>query len=394
MKKTYLIIGGVTAILLLVAIWVYLLIYGTPKTVEQFFADFTFSGTSDNTPIEPLIPPETEAQVDIDTTKLRQLTTRPVIGMGEYTKGEGISKITYIRYAEAGTGHIYAINIITGEETRISNATIAGANKAKFSPNGKYVAFASGYTNQPTITLLTLSESGEVTKTNVLTQKMVDFTFSDTNELLYTEYSNSGQIGRALNPETLVGRTLFTIPFQSATVNWSADPNTPHYVYTKASAKLSGYLYSLINGQIKRKNSAGFGLTALANEEYVVITSLQGTEPTSYSMELSTDKKIPLPLITTPEKCVFTKIDTAILFCGYEQKSFGYEFPDNWYKGLMSFADNIYLINIKTGQSSELMNIKSMTGRDIDIITMNISKSDRMLYFINKNDNTLWMYEI
>ena len=393
MKKTYLIIAGVTAILLLVAIWVYLLIYGTPKPVEQFFTDFTFSGSSDNTPLEPLIPPETEAQVDIDTTKLRQLTTRPVIGMGEYTKGEGISKITYIRYAEAGTGHIYAINIITGEETRISNATVAGASRVEFSPNGQYAAIASGYTNQNTITLVTFNTDSTAT-TKLLSQKMIDFNFSANDELRYTEYSSSGQTGRVIDPETLVGSTLFTVPFQSATVVWSIETNTPNYVYPKTSVKLPGYLYVLNKGGFKRLEVSGVGLSALANSEYVVSTQLVNNTPLSRSFNPKTGSGTSLPIVVEPSKCAMSLTNTNIMYCGNEQKEYGYEFPDNWYKGLVSFNDRLFEVDLERGSAAQLVSPEATIGRQIDVIHMTPSENSRVLYFMNKNDNTLWMYEI
>ena len=393
MKKTYLIIGGVTAILLLIAIWVYLLIYGTPKPVEQFFTDFTFSGTSDNTLVEPLLPLETETQVDINTAKLRQLTTRPIIGMGEYTKKEEISKITYIRYAEAGTGHIYSINITTGEETRISNATVAGASRVQFSPNGQYAAIASGYTNQNTITLVTFNTDSTAT-TKLLSQKMIDFNFSNNNELRYTEYSRSGQTGRSLNPATLVGSTLFTIPFQSATVVWSMETNTPNYVYPKTSVKLPGYLYVLNNGAINRLEVSGLGLSALASSVYIVTTQLFNNTPLSRSLNSKTGSVTSLPIVVEPSKCAMSLTKANIMYCGNEQKEYGYEFPDNWYKGLVSFNDRLYEVDLERGSATQLINPEATTGRQIDVIHMTPSENSRVLYFMNKNDNTLWMYEI
>ncbi|MES2966899.1 MAG: hypothetical protein V4668_03865 [Patescibacteria group bacterium] len=394
MKKIYLIIAGVIAILLLVAIWLYLLIYGTPKPVEQFFTDFTFSGTGENIPFEPSLPPlDPGSQVDVTTAKLRQLTIKPIIGLGEHTEGEDLSRISYIRYAETGTGHIFSINIITGEEKRISNATIAGASKAVFSPNGKYVAIASGNTTQNTVTLITLTNNDTAT-TQLLSQKMVDFNFSATNELRYTEYSSSGLTGRSLNPDTLVGSTIFTIPFQSATVIWNTETNSPNYVYPKTSTKLPGYLYSLSNGSIKRLNVTGNALTVEANKDYYVSTQQVGEKPSSFITKVIDKKISTLPLIMEPSKCVFSTKDFNILYCGYELTEYSYEFPDNWYKGLISFSDTIWQIDVEKGSATQIVNPETETGRAVDITNMSIGSTNEVLYFINKTDNTLWMYEI
>ena len=393
MKKTYFIIAGVIAVLLLVAIWVYLLIYGTPKPVEEFFTDFTMTGIGEDMPLEPYLPPETEAQVDVNAAKLRQLTTRPVIGLHEYTEGEGLTKNTFIRYAEAGTGHIYSINIVTGEEKRISNATVSGASRAVFSPNGQYAAIASGFTSQNTITLITLTDEDTAT-TQQLSQKMVDFNFSTTNQLRYTEYSSSGQTGRTLNPETLVGSSLFTIPFQSATVVWSTDSSTPNYVYPKTSARLPGYLYTLSKGTIKRLPVSGNGLTTEANNDYYISTLQVGVKPGSFITKASNQKTTALPIIMEPSKCVFSTQNSNLLFCGYELTEYSYEFPDNWYKGLITFSDSIWQIDVERGAATQIVNPENEISRTVDITNMSIGSTNEVLYFTNKTDNTLWMYEI
>ena len=394
MKKTYLIIGGVSAVLLLLAIWVYLLIYGTPKPVEQFFTDFSFSGTADNTIPIAEIPIETAPQVDTTTAQLRQLTTRPVIGMGEYIDTTIEPKIAFIRYAEAGTGHVYSINITTGEETRLSNTTIPGASRAMFSPSGKYVAITAGYTNQPTVTIVTIGNTLETNTSNTLTQKIVDFSFSDSNELLYTEYSSSGQTGRVLNLETSAYRTIFTIPFQSATVIWSQNISTPHYTYPKTSSKLPGYLYQLSDNNLKRLPVTGAGLSALANNEYLVSTRLVNNTPLSRSLNPKTGTGVALPIIADPDKCALSAINTEKMYCGNDQVEYGFEFPDDWHKGLRAFNDRLYEIDLKRGSATQLISPEATLGRTIDVIHMTISATGEMLYFVNKNDNTLWMYEI
>ena len=70
------------------------------------------------------------------------------------------------------------------------------------------------------------------------------------------------------------------------------------------------------------------------------------------------------------------------------------EFPDNWYKGLISFSDKLYKIDLEKSLAAQLVSPEQETGRELDVIDMNISQEGKVLYFINKNDNTLWMYEI
>lgn len=390
MKQTYLIIGASTLVLLLVFIWVYLLIYGTPKPVENFFTDFSFSGDSENLTEIPFIPETDTSQIDVSSDiPLRQLTTRSVIGFGE-KKENGK---TYILYTEGGTGHIYSIDLESGAEIRLSNTTIPNPESAKFSPSGNLVAIRTGFGARNSIELLTLSGENSASK-ETLTPKMVDFIFNAKNELLYTEYSSAGLLGQLLAPDTRTSQTLFTVPFQSAEVAWSTDGSSQHFVYPKPAAALNGFLYRIQNGTLFREQASGGGLMAKIGDDYYTYTITTQRGPISFVTNRSTGDSSSLPILIVPGKCVFSKNNSSRLFCGSANKDLSYEFPDNWYKGLISFSDRIYEIDVTKGLATQLSNPEIETGRQIDVIEMKIGSTDKVLYFINKNDNTLWMYEI
>jgi hypothetical protein len=114
----------------------------------------------------------------------------------------------------------------------------------------------------------------------------------------------------------------------------------------------------------------------------------------SYATNRTTGETNSLPIIVQPNKCVFSTDNTDKIYCGYEEANLNYEFPDNWYKGLVSFADTLYEIDVKKGLAAKLIDTEKETGRELDTIGMDISAQTKVLYFINKNDNTLWMYEI
>ncbi|PIW96925.1 hypothetical protein COZ82_02310, partial [Candidatus Kaiserbacteria bacterium CG_4_8_14_3_um_filter_38_9] len=194
--------------------------------------------------------------------KLRQLTTRPVIGFREFQASSTAPK--FITYAEGGTGNIYTINLSSGEETRVSNVTIPIAEKAVFSGNGRFVAIRSGFTNKNEVMLVDLDDLNDI-KSEVLSFRINDFTFSNTDDFLFTETVSTGIIGRSLNPLTKEVKNIFNIPFQQVTMVWSRDGVTPHYAYPKASSLLLGYLYVIKEGSIVRVPISGSGLTAEAN---------------------------------------------------------------------------------------------------------------------------------
>jgi hypothetical protein len=391
MKKSTLIIIGITAILVLFGIWLYLLIYGAPRQVTDVFTTFTGLGTptTDTTIIE--VPEEPLPTVDVLTAKLRQLTTRPVIGFRDYQATTTEPK--YIRYAEAGTGHIYQINLVTGAEERLSNTTIVNAATAVFSPNGKYAAIRSGYNNLSEVVLVEFG-IGETATVSKLAPRMIDFAFSATNELLYSELTTEGITAKTLSPTTKVSRTVFTVPFQSATIVWSQDDITPHYVYPKATTKLQGYLYAIKNGRIERQIPSGLALTADANARFITFTTQSGSEPVSYIRTVASGSTTMSSIVFEPSKCVLGIKNSTLMYCGYEITSYGSEFPNSWYKGTRSLSDRIWQVDLETNLTRQIVSPLQAVGREIDIIDIALSVDEDALYFRNKNDNTLWQYEI
>ena len=393
MKRSTFIIIGFIIIILLLAFWLYSLLYGTPQKVAEVFTNFGFGGNSSVVEVVPVATttvPEAPI-VDVVTAKLRQLTTRPVIGFREFQATTTEPK--FITYAEAGTGHIYTINLTSGEEIRVSNVTIPTAETAVFSASGRFVAVRSGFTNKNEVLLVDLNDLSSI-KSEVLPYNIDNFTFSVTDELLFTEITTTGAQGRALNPSTKAIREIFTVPFQAITMVWSQDGVTPHYVYPKASSRLLGFLYAVSGDSIIRMPISGTGLTAKASADYIGFSQLVNLNQQSFVYSTKTGVVSSAPIMLTPEKCVFTHRNNATLYCGYEITDYPYTFPDDWYKGTKVFSDRIWSINFNTQSATQIISPPVSVGRELDITDMSIGLDDKMLYFTNKNDRTLWLYEI
>jgi len=393
MKRSTFIIIGFIIIILLLAFWLYSLLYGTPQKVAEVFTNFGFGENSSVVEVVPVATttvPEAPI-VDVVTAKLRQLTTRPVIGFREFQATTTEPK--FITYAEAGTGHIYTINLTSGEEIRVSNVTIPTAETAVFSASGRFVAVRSGFTNKNEVLLVDLNDLSSI-KSEVLPYNIDNFTFSVTDELLFTEITTTGARGRALNPSTKAIREIFTVPFQAITMVWSQDGVTPHYVYPKASSRLLGFLYAVSGDSIIRMPISGTGLTAKASADYIGFSQLVNLNQQSFVYSTKTGVVSSAPIMLTPEKCVFTHRNNATLYCGYEITDYPYTFPDDWYKGTKVFSDRIWSINFNTQSATQIISPPVSVGRELDITDMSIGLDDKMLYFTNKNDRTLWLYEI
>ncbi len=390
-QKTIIIIASLILIGLL-AILGYLMFFTSPENPEGVFANLGENGEviPSNLNEEPVVVNE-EPVVNLERPKLLQLTTRPVIGFTEITNNDGSLAIYY---AEAGTGHIYSINLSSGEEVRISNTTIPEAAKASFSGNGKYVALkANNNVRSGEIIIGTINKTEGNLSLNTIDASVYDFTINQT-DLLYTVRETSGLVAKAYNLKSGVMKNLFTVPFFEANIAWGSTTEATHFAFPKPASLLEGYLYSFTKGKMKRLPVSGFGFTGFNTNSHVFYSKLVDYKPLSFVYDKSSGTEISSPILLLPEKCTMSHTNSSYSWCAGEIRDLPLEFPDDWYRGTLSFKDSLWQISTEDYSFSELVNTYTESGREIDIMGLNLGESESALYFVNKNDNALWMYEL
>ena len=382
MKKTLFITVGAIIILLIVGVWVYLFMYGTPKSSDEVFARFGFG---EEVP-PPVIPEATTVDVSSETVvgapqKLKQLTTRAVAG-ATFT-GTGIL------YVEQGTGHLYHINLTSGGETLISGTTIPQAREAVFSDGGAYVAITSAAgTGERTIVGEVTLENGSGTLEGVaLPEGATEVVFSDTlGTMYYLLKESAGSSGYSYNIEREVGTKLFSIPLRDVQVLWGS----PLYVYTTPTAAQTGYVYKVVKGTLQYITNGGGGLAALKHNGGVITTQV-GEDGVRSDFNLASGEVLQIALPMMPEKC--TNFGTATICAIPSENLISKNFPDAWYKGVISYSDMLWKINTDVGELSVLSNFKKESGREIDVVKIGADAKGERVWFVNKNDNTLWMFD-
>ena len=392
MKKTYIIIAAVVTVLILLAVWVYLLF--TPKSPEEIWTGFGFGGEEDPTIVIPVEPtPVEEPVINMARPKLRQLTTKPVVGFVEVQGSTSTAPVLY--YAEAGTGHLYTINIETGAETRISNTTVQNASQAVFSPRGTQVAMKTSNDRRASqVKWGSLGTSTESVSYNTLEEDVYELSLVSESELLYSVRGTAGSIGKGYNVRTGTSSELFTVPFYETAVLWGTSSKAAHYIFPKPAYALEGYVYKVQASKSSRIGVVGFGLTALKTPNQIMYTKVREYVPETVFYNPTTNTHTASPFVLLPEKCAASLLTADIVWCGADIRAdLPMTFPDSWYKGELNFTDTIWVIDPNTGIAEPLVDTRKESGRDIDIMSMVVGTYEQALYFINKNDNTLWMYE-
>jgi hypothetical protein len=379
MKKTLIIISIVVAILI-IGIWVYLFVFGTPKSTNDVFSNFGIGDTNPSSFVPPVEPVE---EVASTPRALRQLTTRPVAGATLTTSG--------IRYVERGTGHIYTVSQGGGNESLVSGTTIPRVVEALFSADGTHVAITTEGENSDTVEVVVgtiESRDGGTFTGKTLPEGAHEVAWdSSANTLQYLLPTQSGSAGYSYAIATGTSKLLFEVPLRDIKVLWG----DTRYVYTSPSAHQSGSVYRLNGNALTYAADSGVGLMALRFADGFVVSRLEDRQliTTGYIDEYAKKQSVSL----LPEKCVVHPMKTYTLICASPFETIAGDMPDDWYKGITSFADWLYEIDVTDGSAVVMSDFLSESGREIDVSQIGTDPEGKYIWFINKNDDTLWMYD-
>jgi hypothetical protein len=382
MKKSFFIIFGIILILVVIGVWSYLFVYGTPDNSKEVFARFGLGGEER----EPTVLPETTI-VDVSETtntgalqKLRQLTTRPVAG--------AMFTGTGILYVEQGTGHIYHINFSSGGETLISGTTIPQTHEAVFSDGGAYAAITSleGGARKTVVGSVTTEGGAGALDGASLPLGATEVSFGNaTGTLMYLLKNQNGSVGYLYNLEKETSTQVFSIPLRDVRVLWG----NPLYVYTSPTLSQIGHVYKIMSGSLSYVTGGAPGTFGFRYGDDLLVTKLNDSEISSFMIAVG-GLIAEFPLYVIPEKCTTNDV---VLYCAVPRGSAPQGFPDNWYKGEISLGDALWNINVNLDTAELMSNFVEESGREIDVKKIGTNTSGELIYFINKNDNTLWMFD-
>ena len=111
-------------------------------------------------------------------------------------------------------------------------------------------------------------------------------------------------------------------------------------------------------------------------------------------LEIATGQATALPVGTLVDKCVWSA-DENSAFCGVPSSPpSSYAYPDDWYQGAVGFSDRIWKIDI-TGRFAELvLDFSKETKGSLDAVNLAVDAHAQVLVFRNKNDSSLWSYQL
>jgi hypothetical protein len=383
-------------------------------------SSFTPSGKSPSSSQES---GSTDSGIPAPLPRLRHLTDSPTSGDIVIQRDVDVIKDRvkvketdyFVRYMERATGHIFEINTNSPAAAEISNATLPKVYEAIFAPGGNsLVARFLSATNPDQILsyYIELKDKKQATTTpgtvasasaNAKTLKdaagaylpidLRELVMSPSGaKILTLSYTNGGGKISVSSTNGSNVKSVLTHPLREWLLDMIGDGKA--VITTKPSAIADGYAYALdvATGSLKKIIGNIAGLTVLPRNDGAALIgagSNQGTINTFvYLVEGA--KKIPLALTTLPEKCAWSNTDKSVVYCAVPEFIPQASYPDVWYQGRLTFTDDLWKINVSSGETNLISNLPKESTQKIDAINLTLSADDSYITFINKVDLTLW----
>ncbi|MDD5720952.1 MAG: hypothetical protein PHT16_00685 [Candidatus Pacebacteria bacterium] len=311
-----------------------------------------------------------------------------------------------LRYVERATGNIYQTFADKIEEKQFSTTMIPQVYEAFFGNKGNSVIMR--YLKPDGRTIITFvgtlpkevlgadSTVGNEIKGVFLPENTKDVSLSsDSKSLFYMFLSGKtqadGVTGATFNLLNNKKIQVFNSPF----TEWLSSFLTSKMITftTKPSAQIPGYMYVMDptnkNYNFHKILGGINGLTTLISPNGKL--ALYSDNNLSLNIFHSNTKvSDTLGVKTLAEKCVWNKT-SEVIYCGVPKSYGNGQYPDSWYQGEVSFSDQIWKIDVKTGNATMIADPADINGgEDIDSTKLALDDGENYLFFVNKKDSFLW----
>lgn len=333
---------------------------------------------------------------------LRLLSSTPVGGYGATTT----ATTTVVRWVDRGRGNTYEASYDNQNITTLSNTVVPKIYSSVWNRNlTAFVAsmFEDGVdvTNTVYTTIIPQTSGAQATPYELrgknITGKIIDYTSSPDKNKLFILINESGNgVGYVSSFDGKGMTKIFTTPITSLVVDWPSDNVIT--VTTKASANYLGYSY-FVNpktGAWKKVLGPKAGLTAITSHDgkYVLYSSVEDGAITTNILNVATGSSTDALIKTLADKCTWGNTFKNRVYCAAPSQTVSGVYPDDWYIGRTSSIDKMWSVSASTGELRLLPSIVDQADRVIDAYHLSIDAKDDHLFFINKNDLSLWSLDI
>ncbi|MBX4206258.1 hypothetical protein KW784_00475, partial [Candidatus Parcubacteria bacterium] len=207
------------------------------------------------------------------------------------------------------------------------------------------------------------------------------------DSLMYVVKDSNAVVSSKFNGDAV--KTLWSGPFTA----WRTGRlGSGTLVFTKPSATLPGYAYSLASGGLTKLLGPLNGLIATANPAgtYLIYSYVSGNEEHLFAKEVGKSTSAEFSPSTLADKCAGSVKEKGIFFCGAPSGGVSGAEPDGWYQGKTHFSDSVWRFDALTQSATLLADPEEGFGVSLDVSLPQLSPDEKYFVFVNKSDLSLW----
>lgn len=327
------------------------------------------------------------SDIATETSRLKIVSYEPILN--------AVIDNSTVKYYSSLNGNVFRSNFDGSNTSIISADILMNLIKAEWSPTDttKLIAF--------------FDEGSQIKKyfydfksnqSTELSSNICNIAWSPTeNKVAYQYYDAENGFNNIsiANPDGSDWNNILETRIKDLIIEWPSSDLIS--IRTRPSGLAQSVLYTLTTNGSNFSKLIGntYGLTVLWSPQGDKLiyseTNSQGRDIKLKILNISDQTERQLDFKTLPEKCIWSK-DNIAIYCAIPKAIADQAIlPDDYYKNYVEFSDNIYKINLNTGQTTLLLESNS-TMLNADKLL--IDNNESYLIFINKLDDSLYSLEL
>jgi len=301
-----------------------------------------------------------------------------------------------VRYYSKNNGNIYEVNFDGTGLSRISASNLAGLLNIIWSPDKEKVIglFQKGDQIQKYL------HNYQVGQSILMNSNINQIAWSPDGKKIALQTFNSETQTNTISISNADGSDLkdvFSTRLKDFILEW---PTIDKISLRTKTSGLSDGLVLMVNpdnGSFSKVLGNIFGLnimwSPLGNSLLYSSTTTDGKNPSLFLADQTGQTKKSIGFATLIEKCVFSQ-DNRTLFCAIPQTlSENAVWPDDYYKGMTTTADNFLKIDLEASQSSSIFS-PNANDKTYDATGLFLSPKEDYLFFTNKKDGLVYSIKL
>ncbi len=311
-------------------------------------------------------------------------------------KEVAVASSTLILFVDRATGHVYKKTAFFGKNpTQVANTTIPGVYDAYFFNGGSEVFLRRLRSGDNTI----ISVKAKLPPlSSLLTLPLKSIQNLPENIISVAVDDKGEEISYLV--KTSSGSTLYTIRDGITQKVKDYDLSELSLLYTgktlvlaqKPSAFEKTYLLSSDEKNIYGGRTGQKILFSEKGRGTYLSSFWSNVGLTLFTNNLSNTNTHTYAIKTLADKCISSKVGNYF-FCSVPNvlPIIPFGLPDDWYKGLLTFNDSLYVIDTVQFGENRLARLEDELGEEFDLVKPVVSTGDTYLAFSNKKNGSLWL---